>query len=66
MITIWILWSVLTLATPKADAVLPVDEFTNSIDCVSMMKSLGAELLSMKSENIINITLTCIPVGARN
>lgn len=68
MTTIWLLWAVLTLTSPKADAVIVVDEFTNKVDCSTAMKALGHELASMNPnpQNINHITLNCIPVGTRN
>lgn len=68
MTTIWLLWVVLTLVSPKAEAVVLVDEFTSKVECSMAMKALGTELASMNAspENITNITLNCIPVGTRD
>jgi len=68
MTTLWLLWVVLTLTSPKADAVILVDEFANKVDCSMAMKALGSELARMNAQpdNINNITLNCIPVGTRD
>lgn len=66
MPTIWILWAVLTLIHPTAQAVVPVDEFTSTADCAVALKILGHELAAMEPENLKGITLTCIPVGMRD
>jgi len=67
MITIWILWAVLTLVHPTAQVVLMMDEFVTPTDCETALKSLGYELAAaVEHENIDRITLTCIPVGTRH
>jgi len=66
MITIWILWAVLTLVHPTAQAVVPVEEFMSTADCAMALKILSQELATLEPENLRGITLTCIPVGTRH
>jgi hypothetical protein len=66
MMTTWILWAVLTLVTPTAQVVIPVDEFAQKDSCKASLKAIAEEMAAIAPENITTVTLTCIPVGMRD
>lgn len=66
MMTTWILWGILTLITPVAEIVIPVDEFATSEECKAIMKQLGEDLSSKDPDNMQSASLACIPVGTGN